>query len=63
MKTQMSITIECEVEIPLLPNFIKKPDGTAIDVADIHPASLGRMADQWKSALIIHASERKKNRK
>lgn len=60
MMTTLPITADCEIELPVLPNFIRLTDGRTIDVKDMHPASLGMLADKWKEALLVHADERRR---
>lgn len=60
MKTRLTITHETEVKLPAMPNFIEC-DGQNVDVKNMDTATLCKIADSWKQALLLHAKERGKS--
>lgn len=63
MITSMRIEADMEIELPALPNFIKRTDGGSIDIADLSTASINTLAANWRDALHIHAEDRRKGPK
>ena len=67
----MSIGITIKLAVPSVPNFIFPEEGTVgrrqdgikeslkFDIADISDEALSRLADQWKSALLLKAAQRR----
>lgn len=60
MKVTLPLTVDCEVEIPKVPNFIRLSSGVTIDIKDIHESTLAKLGDSWKEALLVTARERKR---
>lgn len=58
MKTTLTLTAEIEIDIPQLPSFIRTSDGRTVPIEDFDTASLAKIADTWKQALIQLAGER-----
>lgn len=57
--------IEMELDIPNLPNFLKvlNTDGGCVDVADVPEEALRALGEEWTESLVLHAAERREDRK
>ena len=60
MKAIITITADFPVELPSVPNFISIGENKTFDIKDIDIASLARIADAWKQALLENADRRMK---
>lgn len=58
----MKLTINSEIKLPTLPNFLKIENGNyTFDVADLSDEELEKLGREWTNALIQHAHIRRKN--
>jgi hypothetical protein len=53
----LKVTFDCE--LPVLPNFLRSPQGQTIDVADCTDDGLRELGQKWTDALIEHAGRRR----
>ena len=63
MKNGPGIYIQLEVDLPLMPNFLKisGSDAPSIDVADMTDDDLRRFTEHWSKVFIEHAKARRKS--
>lgn len=57
----MKVNLQIEVRIPLVPNFVHYGAnvGDVLDIADLEPAQLEKIADWWKRDLLAKAQLRR----
>jgi hypothetical protein len=49
------ITVETQLEIPALPNFIRTQTGESVPIRDLTRAQVGAISKAWTEALIDKA--------
>lgn len=57
------LNVKAEIEIPRVPNFIRRTDGVMMAVGDFTDDGLREMAVRWTENLLERAKEQREDRK
>lgn len=55
------LTVKVSIEIPRVPNFLRRTDGTMMELRDVEDAGLLAIAEQWGKNLIERAAQQRKD--
>lgn len=58
-----TLKVEAEVEVPIVPNYLRLKNGSVLAVGDVTDEALEEISRAWAEALLKRAAKQRKEKK